>query len=201
MSPCDLIITFISLPISTLRVTHGVRSTIASNATLFYQPLVSVADSTITQSYASTVYKFSIYLCMLSSVLITIAWWFLSACLFIMALSDFWHPSTSTSVVLTFSTRSGFSLFVHKAMLPRTLISIDATLCTASASHVHVPGPLQGPIYLPLGCTLSILVNTNNIGDAHDAWVFILLCTLHCHLPISDLVRGIGRGTSLAMLH
>ena len=54
-------------------------------------------------------------------------------------------------------------------MLPRTLTSIDATPCTASASHVHAPGPLQGPTYLPLGHTLSILVNTNNVGDAHNA--------------------------------
>ena len=68
-----------------------------------------------------------------------------------------------------FSTRSGFSLFVRKAMLPRTLISIDAMSGTASVSHVHVLGPLQGPTYLPLGHTLSILVNTKNIGDAHDA--------------------------------
>ena len=66
------------------------------------------------------------------------------------------------SAVLMFSTRSGFSLFVRKAMLPRTLISIDATPCTASASHAHAPGPLQGPKYLPLGCTPSILVNTNS---------------------------------------
>ena len=73
------------------------------------------------------------------------------------------------SAVLTFSTRSGFSLFVHKAMLPRTLTSIDAMPCTASASHVHAPGPLQGPTYPPLGHTPSTLVNTNSDGDAHNA--------------------------------
>ena len=54
-------------------------------------------------------------------------------------------------------------------MLPRTLSSIDATLCTVSASHVHALGPPLGPIYLLLGCTPSILVNTNNVGDAPDA--------------------------------
>ena len=73
------------------------------------------------------------------------------------------------SAVLTFSTRSGFSLLVHKAMLPRTLSSIDATLCTASASHAHALDPPLGPLYLPMGRTPSILVNTNNVGNAHDA--------------------------------
>ena len=73
------------------------------------------------------------------------------------------------SAVLMFSTRSGFSLFVHKAMLPRTLISIDATPCTVSASHAYAPGPPQGPTYLPLGRTPSTLVNTRSAGDAHDA--------------------------------
>ena len=54
-------------------------------------------------------------------------------------------------------------------MLPRTLISVDAMPCTVSASHGHAPGPPQEPTYLPLGYTLSILVNTNNVGDAHNA--------------------------------
>ena len=54
-------------------------------------------------------------------------------------------------------------------MFPRILTLIDATLCTASASHAHAPGALQGPTYPPLGNTLSTLVNTNNDGDAHDA--------------------------------
>ena len=73
------------------------------------------------------------------------------------------------SAVLTFSTRSGFSLFIRKAMLPRTLTSIDATPCTALASHAHAPGLLQGPTYPLLGHTPSTLVNTNSDGDAHDA--------------------------------
>ena len=92
------------------------------------------------------------------------------------------------------------SLFVHKAMLPRTLISIDATPCTASESHAHASGLLQEPTYPLLGRTPSTLVDTNSDGDAHNAGVFVLLCTLHCHLPILDLVRGAGHGTSLAML-
>ena len=54
-------------------------------------------------------------------------------------------------------------------MLPRTLSLIDAALCTASASHVHALGLSRGPTYLPLGRTPSILVNTNNVGDAYDA--------------------------------
>ena len=74
-----------------------------------------------------------------------------------------------TAAVLIVSTRSGLSLFVYKAMLPRILISIDAMLCTASASHAHAPGLPQRPTYLPLGCTLSLLVSTNNAGDAHNA--------------------------------
>ena len=93
-----------------------------------------------------------------------------------------------------------FSLFVHKAMLPRTLSLIDAILCTASASHAHALGPPLGPTYLLLGHTPSILVNTNNVGDAHNAWVSVLPHTWHCHLPILGLVWGIGLGTSLAML-
>ena len=71
--------------------------------------------------------------------------------------------------VLMFSTRSGFSLSVYKAMLPRKLTLIYATLCTASASHAYAPGPLQGPTYPPLGHTPSTLVNTNSDGDAHNA--------------------------------
>ena len=94
-----------------------------------------------------------------------------------------------------------FSLSVHKAILPRTLSSIDATLCTASASHAHALGPPLGPTCLPLGCTPSILASTNNVGDGHDAWVSVLPRTQHCHLPISGLVWGVGHGTSLAMLH
>ena len=54
-------------------------------------------------------------------------------------------------------------------MLPRTLILADAMPCTASESHVHAQGPPQGPKYLPLGHTLSILVSINNVGDAHNA--------------------------------
>ena len=73
------------------------------------------------------------------------------------------------SVVLMFSIRSGFLLIVHKAKLPRTLISTGATLCSASASHAHALSPLQGPTYLPLGCTPSTLVNAKNNGDAYNA--------------------------------
>ena len=73
------------------------------------------------------------------------------------------------SAVLMFPTRFGFSLFAHKVMLPRALISADATPCTASASHAHALGPPQGPTYLPLGRTPSTLVDTNNVGDAYNA--------------------------------
>ena len=93
-----------------------------------------------------------------------------------------------------------FSLSVHKAMLPWTLSSIDAMLCTVSASHAHALGPPLGPTCLLLGCTPSILASTNNVWDAHDAWVFVPPHTQHCHLPISGLVWGVGHGTSLAML-
>ena len=86
-----------------------------------------------------------------------------------MAPSVFWHLSTSTSAVLMFSTRYGLSIFVHKAMLLRTLISIDTMPCTASVSHAHAPGPLEGPKYPLLGHTPSTLVNTNSDGGAHDA--------------------------------
>ena len=54
-------------------------------------------------------------------------------------------------------------------MLPRTLISIGAMPCIVSESHVFALGLPQGPTYLPLGYTPSILVNTNNVGDAHNA--------------------------------
>ena len=55
------------------------------------------------------------------------------------------------------------------AILPRTLTTTDDMPYTAPASHVHALGPPQGPTYLSLGYTHSKLVNTNKIGDAHDA--------------------------------
>ena len=54
-------------------------------------------------------------------------------------------------------------------MLPRTLITTDATLFTASTSYVHAPGPPQGLTYLPLDHTPSTLVNTRSDGDAQNA--------------------------------
>ena len=83
----------------------------------------------------------------------------------------------------------------------RTLTSPDAKPCTVSASHVHTLGLPQGPTYLPLGYTPSILVNTNNNRDAHDAWGFILPHTLHYHLPILGVVRDSSHGLFLAMPH
>ena len=68
-----------------------------------------------------------------------------------------------------YATRSGFSLLVHKAMLPKTLTKTDATPYTASASHVHALGLPQGPIYLPLGNNPFILSDANNDGDAYNA--------------------------------
>ena len=50
-----------------------------------------------------------------------------------------------------------------------TLILADAMPCTASASHVHALDSPQGPTYLLLGCTASILAGTNNSKNAHDA--------------------------------
>ena len=84
-------------------------------------------------------------------------------------------------------------------MLPSTLITTDAKSFTASVSHEHALGPPQRPTYLPLGRTPSILVNTNNNGDTHDALGFILPHTLYYHPPISSLVRGISHGISLAI--
>ena len=83
--------------------------------------------------------------------------------------SSLWLLSAFTSVVLMYSTRSGFSLLVCKAILPRTLTTTDAMPCTISASYVYALDPPQGPTHLPLGCTLSILVDTNNDGYAHNA--------------------------------
>ena len=79
-------------------------------------------------------------------------------------------------------------------MLPKTLISIDAMPCTASASHANATGPPQGPIYLPLGHTPSTSVNTKSDRDTHDALVS-LLHTRHSHILILDLVRVFGHGT------
>ena len=73
--------------------------------------------------------------------------------------------------------------------------------CTALASHVHAPGPPQGPTYLHLGPYLSILASTNNSGVAHDAWVSTLLCTLHHHLLILGLVLSAGHGIFSTMPH
>ena len=144
---------------------------------------------------------FSLCACFLC-ILIAVLWWFLSCTFYYNgSISYLWCPSTSMSAVLMFSTRSGFSLFGRKAILPRTLISIDAIPCTASASHVHAPGPPQGPIYLPLGHTTSTLINTRSSRDAHNAWVSFLSCTQYCHLPISGLVRVFSHGTFWAMPH
>ena len=76
-----------SLPNSILSIAHGIRSTTASMQHFFYQPLVSIADSTVSQSYTSTIYRFSISPCILLCILITVSWWFLSAYLTKMALS------------------------------------------------------------------------------------------------------------------
>ena len=65
-------------------------------------------------------------------------------------------------------------------------------LCTISESHAHALGPPQGPTYLPLGPTPSILVNTKNSGDTHNASVFILPHTLHHHLLRLGLARDMG---------
>ena len=91
------------------------------------------------------------------------------------------------------------SLSIRQCCLGHS-VQIDATLCTASAFHAHALGPPLGPTCLPLGRTPSILAITNNVGDAHDAWVSVLPCTRHHHLPISGLVWGVSYGTSLAML-
>ena len=54
-------------------------------------------------------------------------------------------------------------------MLPRTPTTTDAMPCTAPESQEYALGLPQIPIYLPLGYNPSILVNTKNYGDAHDA--------------------------------
>ena len=54
-------------------------------------------------------------------------------------------------------------------MLPRTLTAANAMLYTAPASYAHALSLPWGPTCPPLGCTPSILVNTSNNGDAHDA--------------------------------
>ena len=139
---------------------------------------------------------------MLSCVLITITWWYLSARLSLMAPSASLtseHIYISCTDVL-YQIWIFLSLSIRQCCL-RTLSSIDATLCTASAFHAHALGPPLGPTCLPLGRTPSILASTNNVGDAHNAWVSVLPHTRHCHLPISGLVWGISHGTSLAMLH
>ena len=112
-----------------------------------------------------------------------------------------WCPSTSTSAVLMLSTRSGFSHFFHRAMLPRTLISIDVIPCTVSTCYAHATGPPQRPTYLPPGHTPSTLAGTKSDRDTHNAWIYSLLYTWHHHLPISGLARGFGRGISWAMPH
>ena len=91
-----------------------------------------------------------------------------------------------------YSTSSGFSPIVHKALLLKILTTTNAMPYTASKSHAHAVGPPQGLTYLPLGHTPSILLNTNNIGDAHNALGFLLPYILHCSLIILDLVLGIG---------
>ena len=162
-----------------------------------------MADSTIF-SHTSTMYTdfLSLYVCTFAyslplyhggSLLHILLWWLCQL--------SIWLLSASTSVVLMYSTRSGFSLSIHKQCFQGQLTTTDAMPCTASASHAHALGPPQGPTYLPLGHTPSILVNTNNDRDAHDAWGFVLPHILHCYLLISDLVRGISHGIFSAMPH
>ena len=120
---------------------------------------------------------------MLLCILITISWWFLYAHALLewlcqLSLTSKHIYSSCTDILYQIWI---FSHYPCKVMLPKTLISTEAMPCTASASHVYALGLPQGPIYLPVGYTLSILVNTNNNGDAHDAWGFSLPCTLHCH--------------------
>ena len=86
-------------------------------------------------------------------------------------------------------------------MLPRTLTITDFMPCTVSVSHVYALGPPQGPMYLLLGHTPSILVNTKNDRDAQDASGVLLPHILHHTLLILDLVLGISCGIFLAMPH
>ena len=79
-------------------------------------------------------------------------------------------------------------------MLPRTFIATDSIPYTALASHSHTLRPPQGPIYLLLGHTISILINTNSVGDTYNALELLLTYILHFPLLISDLVLGIGHG-------
>ena len=71
-----LSIIFILLPSNTLKVAYGVQSTTSSMQHFFYHPLVNIANSTITQSYACTIYGFPISLCMHLCIIITVSWWF-----------------------------------------------------------------------------------------------------------------------------
>ena len=125
----------------------------------------------------------------------------LSACITVMALSafpDFWLHLHQL-YQCTLPDLDFLSLSIRQCCQGH--ISTNHTACTMSASHAHALGPPQGPTYLSLGHTPYILVDNNNDGDAHDAWGFILPRTLHCLLPISDLVLCVGCGIFLAMPH
>ena len=115
------------------------------------------------------------------------------------SVSSLWLPSTSTSVVIMYSTISRFLSFIHNAMFPRILTLTNAMLCIASASHAYALGPPLGITHLPLGHTPFILVSTNNDRDTHDSWGFLLPYIPPCILLISDMALGISHGIFLAM--
>ena len=77
------------------------------------------------------------------------------------------------------------------AMLPRTLATADAMLCTAPASYLHALSLLWGPMCLPLGHMFSNLPNTSNIWEAHNAKGFIPPHILQHLLLISNLAGDI----------
>ena len=108
--------TFMFLPSKTPNFAYGIWSATASMQQFFYQPLVSKGHSTIIQPYASTVYGLFLFVCAC-----TFAYSLLchgaSLCIYYIdsSVRSLWLPSVSISVVLMYSTRSGFlSLFIRQ---------------------------------------------------------------------------------------
>ena len=78
-------------------------------------------------------------------------------------------------------------------------MAADTMLYTLLASHVHALSLPQIPTCPPLGCNPSILINTCNDVDSHNALGFIPPHILHHHLLISDLIGGIIHSISSIM--
>ena len=85
-----------------------------------------------------------------------------------------------------------FPLTIHMAMLIRTLTAANTMPCAVTVSNEHALSLHHGPICPHLVWSPSILINTSNSRDAHDAWGPNPPHIMHFYLPILNLAEGIS---------